>query len=135
MVSIPVLKIEADGGILLVSRNAKQEVCPISKMGFVKNINSDVIKIDHKPKFKSVIETGGDLDIEVLRESTMFKIYSIVRFQSDSDPIPGKFVEDSLENNDKGKSYRPIFDMRLTNFNCKTTTDGEQLWKLEFEEV
>ena len=94
-----------------------------------------MIKIDHKPKFKSVIETGGDLDIEVLLESTMFKIYSIVRFQSDSDPIPGKFVEDSLENNDKGKSYRPIFDMRLTNFNCKTTTDGGQLWKLEFEEV
>jgi len=104
-------------------------------MGVVKNINSDVIKIDQKPKFKSIIETEDDLDIDVLRESTMFKIYSIVRFQSSSVPHPGKFVEDSVESHDKVKSYRPILDMRLTNFNCKTTTEGGQLWKLEFEEV
>ena len=136
MVNTPVLKIESEDKILLISRNAKQEVCPISKNSIIKNINSELIKINRETKFKTVIETKDYVNAKALNQSRKFKIYSIVRFmQPNSELLSGNFVEDSLEKDDEITTYRPIFEMMLTNFSCKAEIDSDQIWKLEFEEV
>lgn len=135
MVNIPVLKIESDNGVLLVSRNAKQELLPIEKNTIIKNINSDIIKIDQKRRYKCVVETKDDVCIDGLLNSSFFKIYSILRVLSKSDPPSGTFVEDSIEKLNDAVMFRPIFDMALVNFTCRADSNGDQIWRLEFEET
>ena len=136
MVNTPVLKIESEDKILLVSRNAKQEVCPVSKESIIRNINSELIKTNHKTKFKTVVETKDDVNAKALNQSEKFKIYSIIRFmQPSSEPLHDNFIEDSVERNDEVITYRPIFEMMLTNFSCKSEIDNGQIWRLEFEEI
>lgn len=136
---IPVLKIMVGDKILLNSRNAKQEICPVSKEVLTRNINSELVKSDLKMKLKAMIETKDDVDVGALKLSMelkeICKVYSMVRFCSSASPAQGAYVEDSLEQSDGTATYRPILDMILTNFNCKTTSDGEQVWKLELEEL
>ena len=136
MVNTPVLKIESENQPLLISREAKQEILPVSKNIIVKNINSEIIEVDHTTKFKTIIETKNDVNIEALERSKKFKIYSIIRFMQSRDKVlPKNLIEDSVETNDKFVTYRPIFDAILTNFSCKADTDNNQVWKLEFEEI
>lgn len=135
MVNIPVLKIESDNGVLLVSRNAKQELLPIEKNTIIKNINSDIIKIDQKRRYKCVVETKDDVCIDGLLNSSFFKIYSILRVLSKTDPPSGTFVEDSVEKLNDAVMFRPIFDMILVNFTCRADSNGDQIWRLEFEET
>lgn len=134
MVNISVLKIESDSGVLLASRNAKQELSPIEKNTIIKNINSDIIKIEQKRRYKCVVETKDDVYIDGLLNSSFFKIYSILRVLSKSDPPSGTFVEDSVEKLSDAVMFRPIFDMTLVNFNCRADSNGNQIWRLEFEE-
>ena len=136
MTNISVLKIESAEGNLLVSRNAKQEIYPTVKHEIVKNINGEHIEKDLKIKFKSTIETKDDINMDVLQAAGIFKIYSIVKFScKDHKTNFREFVEDSLELYEDGVLYRPIFNMVLTNFACKSDTNGNQVWKLEFEEI
>ncbi len=136
MVNTPVLKIESENQPLLISREAKQEILPVSKNIIVKNINSEIIEVGHTTKFKTIIETKNDVNIEALERSKKFKIYSIIRFMQSRDKVlPKNLIEDSVETNDKFVTYRPIFDAILTNFSCKADTDNNQVWKLEFEEI
>lgn len=135
MVNISVLKIESDSGVLLASRNAKQELSPIEKNTINKNINSDIIKIEQKRRYKCVVETKDDVYIDGLLNSSFFKIYSILRVLSKSDPPIGTFVEDSVEKLSDAVMFRPIFDMTLVNFNCRADSNGNQIWRLEFEET
>lgn len=134
MVNISVLKIESDSGVLLASRNAKQELSPIEKNTIIQNINSDIIKIEQKRRYKCVVETKDDVYIDGLLNSSFFKIYSILRVLSKSDPPIGTFVEDSVEKLPDAVMFRPIFDMTLVNFTCRADSNGNQIWRLEFEE-
>lgn len=135
MVNISVLKIESDSGVLLASRNAKQELSPIEKNTIIQNINSDIIKIEQKRRYKCVVETKDDVYIDGLLNSSFFKIYSILRVLSKSDPPIGTFVEDSVEKLSDAVMFRPIFDMTLVNFTCRADSNGNQIWRLEFEET
>lgn len=136
---IPVLKIQVGDKILLNSRNAKQEIYPVSKEILRRNINSELVKTASLMKLKTIIETNGDINIDALKTSVedkeTCKIYSMVRFCSNVSPIPESYVEDSLEKEGDTVTYRPILDVILTNFTCKATNDGEHAWKLEFEEI
>lgn len=134
--STAILKIESPNGNLLVSRDAKQEITPITKSDILKNINGEYIQKNSDIKFKSTIETKDDINIDVLQASGIFKIYSIVRFScKDHKTNFREFVEDSMELYEDGILYRPIFSMILTNFACRSDTNGNQVWKLEFEEI
>lgn len=136
---IPVLKITAGNEILLISRDAKQEIYPASKETLTRNINAELVKIRSNIKLKTVIETKDNVDINALKLSMekkeICKVYSMVRFLSNISSPLGNYVEDSLEQEANIITYRPILDMVLTNFTCKATSDGEQVWKLELEEV
>ena len=135
---VPVLKITVENETLLISRDAKQEICMTAKEPLLRNINSELIKNNSKIKLKSIIETKDDINITALTRSMeckgICKIYAMMQFCTNSKPNAGKYVEDSLETEDSITKYRPILDMILTNFTCKATNDGEQIWKLEFEE-
>ena len=136
---IAVLKITVGNETLLISRDAKQEICPVSKEAVTRNINSELLKTHSKMKLKTVIETKDDIEIETLRRSMetkeICKVYSMVRFLSKANSPLDNYVEDSLEQEGEVVSYRPILDMILTNFTCKATSDGEQILKLELEEL
>lgn len=136
---IPVLKITVGNEILLISRDAKQEIYPASKETLTRNINAELVKTRSNIKLKTVIETKDNVDINALNLSMekkeICKVYSMVRFLSNISSPLGNYVEDSLEQEANIITYRPILDMVLTNFTCKATSDGEQVWKLELEEV
>ena len=135
---VPVLKILVENETLLISRDAKQEICMVSREPLLRNINSELIKNNSRIRLKSTIETKDDINITALKRSMeckeICKIYTMVHFCTNSKPNAEKYVEDSLETEDGNTKYRPILEMVLTNFSCKATNDGEQIWKLEFEE-
>ena len=135
---VPVLKITAGSEILLNSRNAKQEIFPISKELVKRDINSKLIKNITSIKLRSIIETKDDINVDALKKSMemkeLCKIYSMVQFCTNYIPTLEQCVEDSIETEDNITTYRPILGMILTNFTCKATSDGEQVWKVEFEE-
>lgn len=127
--------IESDQKTILTSRNAKQEILPISKFEVVRNINSTPLRSDKKLKLKTIIETRDILDISEFSKSHIFKIYSIIKFkQFGIHPPLIEFIEDSLEKFEDYITFRPILKAILTNFNCKSDNSGSQIWKLEFEE-
>ena len=136
---IPVLKITVGNETLLISRDAKQEICPTSKETLTKNLNSELIQTHSNMTLKTVIETKDDVDINALKrtieKNEICKVYSMVRFLSNISSPLNNYVEDSLEQEGDIITYRPILDMVLTNFTCKATNDGEQVWKLELEEL
>ncbi len=136
---IPVLKITVGNETLLISRDAKQEICPASKETLTRNVNSELVKINSQMKLKTIIETKDDVDINTLKLSMekkeICRVYSMVRFLSNISSPLRNYVEDSLEQEAGVATYRPILDMVLTNFTCKATNDGEQVWKLELEEL
>ena len=140
---IPVLKVEVCNDVLLNSRDAKQEIAPETKYDvsefLKKNINSELLLSKTELKFKTVIETQSDINIDALRNAyenkAMCKIYSIAQLVSQSIPKLGNYVNDSLEYHDKIYNFRPIFRMYLTHFVCKVSPNGEQIWKLEFSQT
>ncbi len=137
MNNISILKIESDKGILLLSRNAKQEIFPKSKIEIIRNINEQPIK-QKLQKIKCVIETTDIPDISILKTNDSFKIYSIVKLKQYGSKTPQiNYVEDSLKVLDEFIIFRPIFNMLLTNFSCVSQNFdlGPAKWKLEFENI
>ena len=136
---IPVLKITVGNNTLLISRDAKQEIYPTSKEALTRNLNSELVQTHSKIKLKTIIETKDDVDVNALRQSMekkeVCKVFSMVRFLSSRSSTLENYVEDSLEQDGDVITYRPILDMVLTNFTCKATNDGDQIWKLELEEL
>ncbi|MBQ7539498.1 MAG: hypothetical protein IJT13_00040 [Bacteroidaceae bacterium] len=136
MTNINILKIETNNKVVLLSRNAKQEIFPASKADIVRNINAVPLQRKNCVKLRTVIETGDTPDVSAFAKNAVFRIYSITNFsQSDKIPKPKEFVDGSLECCDGYVTFRPIFNALLTNFACKTDSSGTQIWKLEFEEV
>ena len=136
MTNISILKIESNQKTILISKNAKQEILPMSKLEIMRNINSIPLKSEKDGKLKTIIETKDNLDISSLNRSSIFKIYSIIKFkQFNTNPPLIEFVKDSLERFEDYIIFRPILKTVLTNFNCKTDNSGPQIWKLEFEEI
>ena len=135
---VPVLKITAGNEVLINSRSSKQEIFPISKETLKRDVNSKLIENKTSLKLRSVIETKDDINIKALKKSIemkkLCKIYSMVQFCTNTASPLEECVEDSVETEDGITSYRPILNMILTNFVCKATIDGDQVWKLEFEE-
>ena len=135
---VAVLKITAGNTVVVNSRNAKQEICPCIKNTLMRNINGGLVRNNILHKLRSIIETKDDINIEALRQSVrqneVCKVYSMVQFCSNEHPLEGTVVEDSLEIENGIASYRPILDMVVTGFSAKTTSDGDQVWKLELEE-
>ena len=135
---VAVLKITAGNTVLVNSRNAKQEICPCIKNALMHNINGGLVRNNIFHKLRSIIETKDDINIEALRRSfsqrEVCKVYSMVQFCANDRPPEGSFVADSLELDNGITTYRPILDMVVTGFSAKTTSDGDQVWKLELEE-
>ncbi len=137
MNNISILKIESDKGILLISRNAKQEISPKSKTEIIRNINAQPIK-QKLQKIKCVIETTDIPDVSVLKTNDSFKIYSIIKIKQHGSKTPQiDYVEDSLEVLDEFIIFRPVFNMLLINFSCSYQNSdlAPAKWKLEFENI
>lgn len=136
MNNISILKIESDKGTLLVSKNAIQEISPKSKNELVRNINNQ--PIDQKQqKIKCTIETVDIPDISVLNANDKFKIYSIIKLKQFGKIPQMDYVKDSIEIFDGYITFRPVFNMMLTNFSClsKNSEAVPSKWKFEFEDI
>lgn len=136
MTNISILKIESEKGTLLLSKDATQEILPKSKIELIRNINN--LPINYIPqKIKCIIETTDIPDISILKSNDKFRIYSIIKLkQFGSKTPPIDYVKDSLEVYDESITFRPIFNMMLTNFSCSSRdNDSSSKWKLEFEDI
>lgn len=137
MTTISILKIDSENGTLLFSKNATQEIFPISKSEVKRNLNFEAIDQTQKPyKCKCIIETKDIPDLSIMTKNKLFNIHSIIKFRHNNTfPKPElEYVSDSLENYEDHVVFRPILKMYLINFNCKNDNDGNTTWKLEFEE-
>lgn len=137
MNNISILKIESDKGVVLISKNAKQEILPKSKIEIVRNINAEPMRQDQQ-KIKCIIETSDIPDVSMLKTNDKFKIYSIIKFKQYGTKTPQiEYVRDSLEVFDEYIIFRPIFTMLLTNFAsvAKNEDSSPGKWRLEFEEA
>lgn len=137
MTNISVLKIESNQGVLLVSKNARQEIFPKSKIETIRNINRKVLS-QTQPITKCIIETQDIPDFSILKPNSEFRIYSIIKLRQYGVKVPQMdYVKDSLELFDDFITFRPIFSMILTNFShtCKNNNPSQSIWKLEFEDI
>ena len=136
MNNISILKIESDKGTLLVSKNAIQEIFPKSKNELVRNINNQPINQKQR-KIKCNIETIDTPDISVLNANDRFKIYSIIKLKQFGEIPQMDYVKDSLEFFDGYITFRPVFNMLLTNFSCLSRNNeaAPSKWKFEFEDI
>ncbi|MDR2666799.1 MAG: hypothetical protein LBB34_01620 [Holosporales bacterium] len=135
MNKISILKIEFQNTPVLISKNATQEVVPLSKLVIFRNINFSPIVAEQNVKLKCFIDTKDYPDTTLLKANGSFKIYSIIKFKENNVTTPSiDYVEDSVEQHDNSVIFRPVFDMFLTNFHCKDDCYGTTAWHMEFEE-
>ncbi|MDR2598250.1 MAG: hypothetical protein LBC25_00790 [Holosporales bacterium] len=131
------LKIESDKEVVLISRNATQTLSPINRFDIPRNLNLEPIPGQQDEiKQRCCVETQDIPDISLLKIGNGFKISSLIEVRQYGTDNPAmQYVDDSLEIGDGFITFRPIFEMILINFKCKSDNFGKATWNLEFEEM
>lgn len=136
MNTFSILKIETNNKIVLISKNATQEIVQ-EEHDIIRNINSQIISLNSSQKFKTIIETEDIPDFSLLKTNQIFKIYSIIDFVEYENNIPSiPYVHDSLISCKGYKSFikfRPILEMYIINIKAKTMPSHKSYWQLVFE--
>ncbi len=121
-----ILKIETDGKIFLNTYKVKEELSLLFPTKILRNINNE--SLEQKPnssanKYKLTIQTNQ-----------IFTVIPTIRLREAKNTSSMiKKLSSSIENDDDSITFRPIFEMYITNYTI--TNNDSYKWHITFEEV